>query len=186
MEAVTETLRRRSRLLGLQLFHFISYVKFALIFYEVLFLLGSPKRTPMRQNARQSISTDKATTGARVKLRPLFLTHYYLAPTKIFNYPTFREDANRPGQSQYRQQSGPRGPQSGAARAVPLIKDRPRRRVKVCAKYENGDDCRYKEPLIGAANTLAKAGSRINAALFTCSTGGSDVSSMMKCGGVAS
>jgi hypothetical protein len=68
--------------LGLQLVHFIAYVKFVIIFYEVLFPFGFPKRTPMRQNARQSISTDKSTTGACVKFRPLFLTHYCLAPTK--------------------------------------------------------------------------------------------------------
>ena len=37
------------RLLGLQLLHFIPYVKFAIVFYEVLFHFRFPKQTPMRQ-----------------------------------------------------------------------------------------------------------------------------------------
>jgi hypothetical protein len=36
----------------------------------------------MRQNARQSISTDKPTTRACVKFGPLFLTHFGWLPHK--------------------------------------------------------------------------------------------------------
>ena len=65
-------LSQRSRLLSLQPFHFVTFVKFAVAFYEVLFLLNFPERTPMRQNARQTIRTDEPTTGTSVKFSPLY------------------------------------------------------------------------------------------------------------------
>jgi hypothetical protein len=81
--AITEALSQGSRPLGLQLLHFVPIVKFAVIFYEVLFFLNFPERMPMRQNARQSISTDKPTTRACVKFRPLSLTHFGYPPQKF-------------------------------------------------------------------------------------------------------
>jgi hypothetical protein len=47
----------------------------------------------MRQDARQSISTDKPATRACEKFRPLFLTHFGYPPAKILDYLTLRTGA---------------------------------------------------------------------------------------------
>jgi hypothetical protein len=84
-EAVIETLPRKSRLLGLQLVHFIPLSKVRHHILEVVFHFGFPKRTPMRQDARQSIGRDKTTIRACVKFGPLFLSHFGWLPIKTPN-----------------------------------------------------------------------------------------------------
>jgi hypothetical protein len=61
--------------LGPQPVHVITRVQFAVVFYEVPRFLSFPKRAPMRQHARQTIRTDKPTTGTGIKLSPFFLVH---------------------------------------------------------------------------------------------------------------